>query len=210
MKSLKSSRSSYVLLTLGVLFSLGAAVRFLPSSLATAEETEHAEKHPAEDDGHAPKGTSSLVTMPDMSKLDRVCFDSDIAALLAADQEKLAAQQEALQSLELDLLARQEKLDAREADLEAVRVTLEERWTMIQSASNEDMEHLARMYGTMKPAQAATIFNQMDSEFAAGFLRLMRSEAAGMIMAGMETDKAYAVSLKLASMNEDVRATAER
>jgi flagellar motility protein MotE (MotC chaperone) len=36
-------------------------------------------------------------------------------------------------------------------------------------------------------------------------MRLMRSEQAGMILAGMETRKAYAVSLKLAAMNEDVR-----
>jgi flagellar motility protein MotE (MotC chaperone) len=72
------------------------------------------------------------------------------------------------------------------------------------------MDHLARMYGTMKPDQAASIFNQMDSDFAAGFLRLMRSEQAGMILAGMETKKAYAVSLRLAAMNEDVRNSSSR
>jgi flagellar motility protein MotE (MotC chaperone) len=86
-----------------------------------------------------------------------------------------------------------------------VQQTLQERWGQLQDASNDDMEHLARMYGTMKPDQAASIFNQMDSDFAAGFMRLMRSEQAGMILAGMETRKAYAVSLKLAALNEDVR-----
>ena len=103
------------------------------------------------------------------------------------------------------LLARQQELDRRASDLEAVEQTLQERWGQLQEASNDDMEHLARMYGTMKPDQAASIFNQMDSDFAAGFMRLMRSEQAGMILAGMETRKAYAVSLKLAALNEDVR-----
>ena len=201
MKSLSDSRS-YVLLTLGVLFSIGAAVRFLPSNLAIADEALK-QDHPAEDSHDAkPDKTSSLT---DTKQIDQVCFNAETAALIAEDQKKLTEQQEALRTLELELLARQQELDRRAADLDAVQETLSERWTQMQEVSNDDMEHLARMYGTMKPDQAASIFNQMDSNFAAGFLRLMRSEQAGMILAGMETRKAYAVSLKLAEQNEDIR-----
>jgi len=200
MKSLKNSRS-YVLLTLGFLFTLGAAVRFLPSNLAVAESA-HEPDHSA--DKLAPAVAASAV-LPDSRQIDQVCFNAETAALLADDQKKLKEQQSALQELELELLARQQELDRRASDLEAVQQTLQERWGQLQDASNDDMEHLARMYGTMKPDQAASIFNQMDSDFAAGFMRLMRSEQAGMILAGMETRKAYAVSLKLAALNEDVR-----
>jgi flagellar motility protein MotE (MotC chaperone) len=199
MKSLKNSRS-YVLLTLGFLFTLGAAVRFLPSNLAIAESTH--------DPDHADKLASAVAATaapPDPRQIDQVCFNAETAALLADDQKKLKEQQAALQELELELLSRQQELDRRASDLEAVQQTLQERWGQLQDASNDDMEHLARMYGTMKPDQAASIFNQMDSDFAAGFMRLMRSEQAGMILAGMETRKAYAVSLKLAALNEDVR-----
>ena len=201
MKSLNNSRS-YVLLTLGVLFSVGAAVRFLPNSLAVADEA-HKPDHPA-GESHAPTPLS-MATLPDTKQIDQVCFTAETAALLAEDQKKLREQQAALQELELELTARQQELDRRAADLQAVEQTLAERWDQMQEVSNEDMEHLARMYGTMKPDQAASIFDQMDSDFAAGFLRLMRSEQAGMILAGMETKKAYAVSLKLASQNEDIR-----
>ncbi|HRX73702.1 MAG TPA: hypothetical protein P5341_06320 [Hyphomonas sp.] len=201
MKSLKNSRS-YVLLTLGFLFSLGAAVRFLPSSLAVADEARKTD-HPA-GESHSPT-PASMATLPDAKQIDQVCFTAETAALIAEDQKKLREQQSALQELELELTARQQELDRRAADLQAVQDTLAERWDKMQEASNDDMDHLARMYGTMKPDQAASIFNQMDSDFAAGFLRLMRSEQAGMILAGMETSKAYAVSLKLASQNEDIR-----
>ncbi|MAB12233.1 hypothetical protein [Hyphomonas sp.] len=200
MKSLKNSRS-YVLLTLGFLFTLGAAVRFLPSNLAIAESPQ-APAHPADVKDHAPSTEASL---PSTKQVDQVCFTAETAALLADDQRKLKEQQAALQELELELLARQQELDRRAADLQAVEATLQDRWVQLQDVSNDDMEHLARMYGTMKPDQAASIFNQMDSDFAAGFLRLMRSEQAGMILAGMETKKAYAVSLRLAALNEDVR-----
>jgi flagellar motility protein MotE (MotC chaperone) len=204
MKSLKNSRS-YVLLTLGFLFTLGAAVRFLPSNLAIAEG-------PKPDAQAQSPETSDLAPIPammpggsDVKQIDQVCFTAETAALLAEDQKKLKEQQAALQELELELLARHQELDRRAADLQAVESTLQERWGQLQEASNDDMEHLARMYGSMKADQAASIFNQMDSDFAAGFLRLMRSEQAGLILAGMETKKAYAVSLRLAAQNEDVR-----
>lgn len=193
---------SYVLLTLGVLFSVGAAVRFLPSNLAIADESH--KPAPAVQDEHAPL-PDATAARSDAKQIDKVCFTAETAALLAEDQKKLKAQQAALQELELQLTARQQELDRREADLQAVQATLDERWDKMLDASNNDMDHLARMYGSMKADQAAQIFNQMDSDFAAGFLRLMRSEQAGMILAGMETEKAYAVSLKLASMNEDIR-----
>lgn len=200
MKSLNNSRS-YVLLTLGFLFTLGAAVRFLPSNLAIAESPQ-APAHPSETKDHAP---APAAITSGAKQVDQVCFTAETAALLADDQKKLKEQQAALQELELELLARQQELDRRAADLQAVEATLQDRWVQLQNVSNDDMEHLARMYGTMKPDQAASIFNQMDSDFAAGFLRLMRSEQAGMILAGMETKKAYAVSLRLAALNEDVR-----
>ena len=193
---------SYVLLTLGFLFTLGAAVRFLPNNLAVADETHKADP-PA--DQQAPAATETMATLPDAKQIDQVCFTAETASLLADDQKKLKTQQAALQELELELVARQQELDRRAADLQAVEATLGERWDELQQVSNDDMEHLARMYGTMKPDQAASIFDQMDSDFAAGFLRLMRSEQAGMILAGMETKKAYEVSLKLAEKNEDVR-----
>ncbi|OYW84184.1 MAG: hypothetical protein B7Z22_11160, partial [Hyphomonas sp. 32-62-5] len=83
--------------------------------------------------------------------------------------------------------------------------TLEARWQEMQASSDQDIEHLARMYSAMKPDQAALIFNQMDAGFAAGFLRLMASDQAGLILANMEAQKAYLVSVKLATMNDDVR-----
>ena len=68
-----------------------------------------------------------------------------------------------------------------------------------------DIRHLAGMYSAMKPDAAATIFNQMDPAFAAGFLRLIPSEQAGLILANMDAKKAYVISVKLATMNADVR-----
>ncbi|MCB9972567.1 MAG: hypothetical protein R3C00_08395 [Hyphomonas sp.] len=206
MKSLTPSRSSYVLLTLGLMFTVGAAVRFLPSNLAIADEASAAGHPDADKPPHpAPAPQQEAVTAPEPTPIDQVCFSDETAALLAEDQKNIEAQQDALHDKELSLQEREQKLDARAAELDALRQTLEDRWEQMQAVSDEDLDHLAKMYSSMKPDQAAGIFNQMEPDFAAGFLRVMKSEQAGLILASMETRKAYSVSLKLAEKNEDVR-----
>tara|TARA_R110000751_G_scaffold66780_2_gene136349 strand:- start:36897 stop:37520 length:624 start_codon:yes stop_codon:yes gene_type:complete len=201
MKTL-DKRGSYVLLSLGFLFAIGAAVRFLPSSFAIASETLPGDV--SETEGADPAADASTAAVK-VEPINQVCFTEGTAAALAADQKIMETQFAELTDQELSLQARQQELDRRAADLDALQQTLAARWKEMQTASDEDLIHLARMYGTMKPDQAAAIFNQMDPDFAGSFLRLMRSEQAGLILASMETRKAYEVSLKLAEMNADIR-----
>jgi len=206
MGSLKS-RGSYVLVTLSTLFAVGAAIRFVPSNVAAAD-TAPVIEHPV--------GELLSADVPDVAShpnsrlvpIEQVCFTDETAAGLAADVELVATQKAALNERELSLKAREAQLEGRATELQALQLTLDERWGEMQTESNDDILHLARMYGTMKPDQAAAIFNQMEPEFAGGFLRQMRSEQAGLILASMETRKAYAVSLQLASVNDDIRQSA--
>ncbi|WP_430403172.1 MotE family protein [Hyphomonas sp.] len=201
MKTL-DKRGSYVLLSLGFLFAIGAAVRFLPSSFAIAENTTEAQPGEAAGGDQLLDPSNEAVAV---QPIDQVCFTDETAATLMADQKQMEALYEELTSQELDLRARKLELDKRAADLDAVQQALAARWDEMQKESANDVTHLARMYGTMKPDQAAAIFNQMDPDFAGSFLRLMRSEQAGLILASMETRKAYEVSLRLAELNKDIR-----
>ena len=76
MKSL-NNRGSYVLLTLGFLFAVGAAVRFLPSNLATAAEALAAGTHASEEDTHE---VVEAAAVPEARPIDEVCFTADTAA----------------------------------------------------------------------------------------------------------------------------------
>jgi flagellar motility protein MotE (MotC chaperone) len=55
------------------------------------------------------------------------------------------------------------------------------------------------MYSTMKPKNAAAIFDRMDPAFAAGFLREIDSARAGVIMAEMGEEQSYRISLLIAN-----------
>lgn len=199
----KAANRSNVLLTLGLLFTLAAATRLVPSSVASTNQTTVA----------AVNGTTASVTSaehpPVKSKITdiagQICFSEDLSESMAADRLRLASETDKLNTRELELQAWSAELEQTRTDLSTLQATLDARWQDMQAFASEDLQHLAQMYGAMKPDQAATIFNQMDPGFAAGFLRLLSSEQAGLIMANMESQQAYIVSVRLASINEDLR-----
>ncbi|MEO1304640.1 MAG: hypothetical protein AAFV37_06665 [Pseudomonadota bacterium] len=198
---LKSANRSNVLLTLGVLFTLGAATRLVPTNFteATAAETDIVEETSSEAMSTAMAARQALVDD------GQICFSEDLSAQLASDQLRLETETDKLVERELQLQAWEAELAQTRDDLTALQATLETRWQDMQAFASEDLNHLAQMYGAMKPDAAATIFDQMDPGFAAGFLRLLSSEQAGLIMANMESQQAYIVSVRLASLNEDLR-----
>lgn len=200
--AIKSANRSNVLLTLGVLFTLGAATRLVPVNQADATEAE-AEK--TADTPAAEVKTADTANTKTVPIEGQICFSEDLSAALANDQLRLETETDKLAARELELQALEAELAQTRADLTVLQASLETRWTDMQAFAGEDLNHLAQMYGAMKPDQAATIFDQMDPGFAAGFLRLLNSEQAGLIMANMESQQAYIVSVRLASLNEDLR-----
>ncbi|AXE64661.1 hypothetical protein BBF93_10800 [Hyphomonas sp. CACIAM 19H1] len=196
---------SNVLLTLGVLFTIGGATRFLPDALAFAEQAPATGANAAATPSVPKAAPAPQPAAASSGNLTQVCFSSESASLLEEDQWLFESEREEIRKQQLELQTWENQLQQQTAELKVLQETLEARWQEMQVSSDKDIDHLARMYSAMKPDQAAQIFNQMDPGFAAGFLRLMASDQAGLILANMESEKAYLVSVKLATMNDDVR-----
>ncbi|MGE6699453.1 MotE family protein [Hyphomonas sp. NPDC076900] len=196
---------SNVLLTLGVLFTIGGATRFLPDALAFAEQAPATGANAASAPSVPKAAPAPQPAVASSSNLSQVCFSSESASLLEEDQWLFESEREEIRQQKIELQTWENQLQQQTAELKVLQETLEARWQEMQVSSDKDIDHLARMYSAMKPDQAAQIFNQMDPGFAAGFLRLMASDQAGLILANMESGKAYLVSVKLATMNDDVR-----
>lgn len=132
---------------------------------------------------------------------------ADRDALLAAIRERAAAldaREAALKDRERVLEAIEKRLGEKTAELKAAKADLEARLSFAETAAQSDISLLAKMYESMKPQKAGEIFNAMDSSFAAGFLTQMNSESAALILANMETEKAYAASVIIAGRNATV------
>jgi flagellar motility protein MotE (MotC chaperone) len=115
-------------------------------------------------------------------------------AQVAEDEAALADRREALALVDSEIARKLNELAAAE---DSLRRTL----AIAETAAEDDIARLTRVYETMKPKQAAALFERMDAGFAAGFLARMRPEAAAAIMAGLSPEAAHRLSVVLAGRN---------
>lgn len=130
--------------------------------------------------------------------------DPDTNKLLEAITERMAF----LDERELELATRSEKLTAAKILIDnnmARLIEAEEKLSntiaRVDGASEGDLDRLTSVYESMKPKVAAALFEQMDSDFAAGFLGRMNPQAAASIMSNLSTEVGYAISVVLAGRN---------
>ncbi|MEO9968481.1 MAG: hypothetical protein ABJG15_01415 [Hyphomonadaceae bacterium] len=204
---------SHVLLTLGTLFAFGGASRFLPAGLAAAEEaavpaatTAQHDALPADSEEAAQSETEAVPALPSSPSAEEVCLTGEAADKFSEDVWLFEAERETMRQEQIKLQLWEAELNAQTVELQDLQLTLEARWSEMQEQASQDIIHLAKMYSSMKAEQAAEIFNQMDPDFAAGFLTQLPSEQAGLILANMEKRKAYIVSLSVAAETADIRA----
>ena len=93
---------------------------------------------------------------------------------------------------------------SRLSELRAAEQSLRDTIEMAREASETDIDQLTRVYENMKPKEAAALFEQMESSFAAGFLGRMSPKAAADILSGLDSGQAYAISVHLAGRNADI------
>ncbi len=155
---------------------------------------------------HAPKtdAQTSGAQMAEGKGAD-LCLTGAVLEVLQKDKAQLTERLAALAAREKALTTLEDKLSEQMTLIEAANSKMEAQIGIMKSVANDDIIHLVKMYQTMKPKQAAAIFESMDPGFAAGFLREMSGERAGLIMANMDSRKSYAISVLMASKNADYR-----
>lgn len=122
--------------------------------------------------------------------------------------EAIRERQEALESEEARVEERLEILANAQAEFERKRLELQEAERQLAATLSQtdgavlrDIAQLTAMYESMKPKNAAEIFNEMDPNFSSGFLIRMNPQAAADILSSMDPDIAYQVSVLMANRN---------
>ncbi len=129
---------------------------------------------------------------------------TDTSALLEAFQRRearLAEREAQLQARIQALNVVEDEVAEKLAALEAAEQTLAATIALADGAAATDLEKLTTVYENMKPKEAAALFEEMSPEFAAGFLGMMRADAAALIMTQLEPETAYSFSVVLAGRN---------
>lgn len=179
-----------------------------PAEVVEPKEIQHAEAAVAEavQRNSADAGEAAGAELPD--ELAPALPDADQDAMLAAIRERSAAldrREAGIAERERLLEVIEQRVEDKTAALTAVKEELEGRLSFAETAAEEDISQLARMYEAMKPKRAGEIFNAMEPAFAAGFLTQMNADNAALVLANMETEKAYAASIIIAGRNASVK-----
>lgn len=127
----------------------------------------------------------SQVLLTELLRREEALKQREAAAL---DKEKALAIAD--QAIETRLVALQEAE-------EALRATL----AIAEKAAETDLTRLTDVYQSMKPKDAAALFETMDPSFAAGFLSRMPPDAAAGVLAGLRPEAAYTISVIMAGRN---------
>jgi len=134
-----------------------------------------------------------------------LCLTGAVLDVLQNDKAQLKKRLAVLEAREKALQTLEDKLSEQMTVIDEANRKMEAQIIEMKTVANDDILHLVKMYQTMKPKQAAAIFESMDPGFAAGFLREMSGERAGLIMANMDSRKSYAISILMAAKNSNYR-----
>lgn len=173
------------LLVIAVLFLCSGAMRLVESVGAALAENAKTHTGPAD------------VTLP----AECPAPPAALAAALSEREGRLRTREAALLDRESALALADQAVTQRLAALEAAEQELRKTLALADGAAEADITRLVAVYETMKPKDAARLFDRMEADFAAGFLGRMRPDAAAAVLAGMQPDQAYAVSATLAGRN---------
>lgn len=184
-------RKSGTLVALALLFACGGMLRIGMSAtqaIALVPEFSTEEDAPFVDYKEAElKTLFDAMTRREEKTQERI---SELDAREAALDEKA----QLLETKRQDVLALLDTLEARNEEL---RRTM----AMGETAAQDDLDQLTRVYEAMKPKEAAALFTAMAPDFAAGFLGRMKPAPVAAIMGNMSPDVAYSISAILAGRN---------
>lgn len=172
-----------------------------PRQLAAAET---GQSEGAESDGEA-----------DAADAEEPQSDGDVADPFAMSDEEiellqqLAARREELDRREDKLTRRSELLKAAETriqskieKLESLRKTIEGLLAQYDEESDRKVERLVKIYESMRPDDAAQIFEDLEMPVLLRVLGRMSERKSAPILAEMNAKKAQAVTLELAEQKE--------
>lgn len=115
--------------------------------------------------------------------------------------QKLSERRETLDGRERDIVLRENLVKAAESridkkidEMKALQANIQSMLKQLDNQDQEKMKSLVKIYESMKPKDAAKIFNELDLPVLMGVLRNMKEQKVALIMEAMDPAKAREVT----------------
>lgn len=130
--------------------------------------------------------------------------DSEVELLQALSQrrEELDKREKTLRGREALLQAAEQQVDRKIAELKSLRADIEKLLGQQSKEEEERIASLVKIYESMKPKEAAAIFNTLEMDVLLAVMGRMSERRSAPIIAAMTPDKAREVTIKLAEQKQ--------
>ena len=115
-------------------------------------------------------------------------------------RDELDARETMVNAREATLAAAELRLGARVGELQTLQKKLEDLEQAREQRDDESWQGLVKLYESMKPRDAAAIFNDLDMPVLLSVVDRMKDAKAATVLAAMQPDKAREVTTKLAAL----------
>ncbi len=126
----------------------------------------------------------------------------EVLGELSKRREELDKRSEDLDRRDLLMKAAEQRVDEKIAELKQLQTQVDASLGQMKQEDDDRLKSLVHIYETMKPQEAATIFEGMDMPSLIGLLSRMKDLKTAPILAAMAPDKARAVTVALAQRKE--------
>ena len=144
------------------------------------------DKPKAEAENAAPDDTKAK-TKPGVSTTESLSAFQQKEIEIRKREEQLKEKEERLGKLEKEIEQKVKDLLALQKEIQAVRIEKQE-------TQNTKVRGLAKIYGTMKPKEAAKLMENLDDKLVMGIIATMTPDEAAAILSLMEVKKAAKIS----------------
>lgn len=130
--------------------------------------------------------------------------DEELQLLQSLSQRREELEQRArdIDEREVLLKAAEQRIDQKITDLEHLQASIEAVLVQHDEQTEEQMQSLVKIYESMKPKDAARIFEELDMEVLLEVVERMKERKTAPILAQMNPERAKEVTLELAQRRE--------
>ena len=123
--------------------------------------------------------------------------EMEVLKQLSNRRDELDKRAHALDTREAMIKVGEQRVDQKIKEMQSLRLQLQSMVDQINGAQQTQLDNLVKIYETMKPADAAKIFESLDMPILIGVIQRMKPKSTAPIMAAMAPEKAKELTVAL-------------
>ncbi|MER2519474.1 MAG: hypothetical protein ABTQ34_02165 [Bdellovibrionales bacterium] len=147
-------------------------------------------------DGHATEASPTPSGEPPANE-ESSPAEMDILKQLSARREALDRRSQDIDKRETLLKIYEQRIEQKTSEMTALRQQIQSLLGQANETQAAQLDNLVKIYETMKPEDAAKIFDTLDMQILLGVIQRMKPKSTAPIMAKMSAEKAREVTISL-------------